>query len=187
VHRLDRRRPDLRGREKLKLIAGHRIARRLRSRLGRSRADRLAPAVQIRGRLPQQPGIVMEVSEPPVACVTKQSAHLLRGVTVINAKPRARLLLADRADAVLAQQHALVVALGQPVLPPQLGGNYFLPIIRILGISLPSLFVGQRHGSQSPQRCARRDRSSPQQARGFAAACGMSRRRAADAELSSYQ
>jgi hypothetical protein len=120
----------------------------------------------------------MEAPKSHVARAAKQSAHLPGGVTVIDAKRRARLLLADRADAVLAQQHALKVPLGQSIPPPALpvgallslrlakfrvalellrvsrppetaplscAGAYFFPIIRILGISLPSLFVGQRN------------------------------------------
>jgi hypothetical protein len=83
-----------------------------------------------------------------------------------------RLLLADRADATLAQQHALVVGCGQSVpepepllgaifsillakfgiglellLPPftslALGCEYSFPILRIFGISIPLLVVAQ--------------------------------------------
>src|SRR5882757_6202677 len=41
-------------------------------------------------------------------------------MAVIHAKLPARLLLADRADAALTPQHALIVAFGQSVLPLEL-------------------------------------------------------------------
>jgi hypothetical protein len=94
-------------------MAGSEIERQLHVIPGRVHARRPAPELQIFRRPPQQPGVVAKLSKPRVASIAKQSADLCRDMAVVDTKPPvARLLLADRADAVLARQHPVIVALG---------------------------------------------------------------------------
>jgi hypothetical protein len=68
-----------------------------------------------RGR-PQQGGIVIEASEPGIALAAEQGAQFARAMAVIDAQRLVRFFLADRADAALPFEHALIVFQRNPVI-----------------------------------------------------------------------
>jgi hypothetical protein len=110
------RRGDPLWRDARGLIARSEIEGQLRAVVARVQTHRLAPGLQVRRPFPHQHGIVVILPKPGVACGAKQATHPVQDMAVIDCKPPfAGLALADRADAALARQHALIVGDGQPI------------------------------------------------------------------------
>jgi hypothetical protein len=75
-----------------------------------------SPILDISRGRPQQGGIVIEASEPGIALAAEQRAQFARAMAVIDAQRLVGFFLADRADAALPFEHALVVFQRNPVI-----------------------------------------------------------------------
>jgi hypothetical protein len=77
------------------------------------------PDLDIVGARPQQVGVMAEVAQAPVASLAQQRSKHSGIVAVIDAKALSGPECAERAKAVLAGDHGLVVLQGDPVPEPK--------------------------------------------------------------------